>query len=189
MVAELMARLSDSDLGNSEGISFSTQAEGGHARHIRLEGENHEVVNGAEIIPRQGGGDVAVGAFAIGIGDSRQRRVNPGICPTRANFCLTHGGEVLLHASLVCSAHLLLELTHLCEIGVQHTAFAAQGSALGQFAALRFLEQGGENLAATTHRGQPHAIGSAGERVPCERYLHRSDSRVLRGDLGHLLVE
>ena len=189
VVAELMARLGDSDLGNGEGIPFSAQAESGDARHIGLEGEHQEVVDGAKIVSGQGGGYIPVGAFAIGIGDDGQRRVDPGISPTRANFRLTHGGEVLLHATLVCGAHLLLELAHLCEVGIKHAAFAAQGSTLGHFTSLRFLEQGVENLATTTHRGQPHAIGGAGERIPRERNFHRSDSRVLRSDLGHLLVQ
>ena len=68
VVAELMARLGDADLGNGEGIPLASQAEGGHARDIRLEGEHDQVVDGAEIVPRQGGGDIAIGASAIGVG-------------------------------------------------------------------------------------------------------------------------
>jgi hypothetical protein len=75
----------------------------------------------------------------------------------------------LLHAAFVLLAHLLLELAHFGEVGVEHAAFAAQGTALGLFAALWFLEERGENLAATTHRGQSHAIGGPGERILRER--------------------
>ena len=188
VVAELMARLGDADLGNGEGIPFAAEAEGGHAGHIRLKGEHHEVIDGAEIIARHGGGDVAVGAFAIGVGDGGQRRIEPRIGPPRADLRLTDGGEVLIHASFVRRAHLLLEPTHFREVGVQHAAFAAQGPPLGRLAAFRFFEQRREDLAATTHRGQPHAVGRPGEGILREGDLHRRVTRVLRGDLGHLLV-
>jgi hypothetical protein len=71
VVAELVARLGDADFGNGDGIALATEAEGGHASHIRLKGEHHEVIDGAEIIARHRGGDVAVGALAIGVGDGR----------------------------------------------------------------------------------------------------------------------
>ena len=188
VVAELMARLGDADLGNGDGISFSPQAEGGHARHIRLEGEHHEVIHGAEIIARQGGGDVAVGALAVGVGDDGQRRVEPCIGAPRADLRLADGGEVLLHASLVPSAHLFLELAHFGEVGVEHTTFAAQGPALDRFAALRFFEEGCEDFTATTHRGQPHAVCCPSEGILRDGDLHRWVTGERRGHLGHLLV-
>jgi hypothetical protein len=164
-MAELMARLGDADFGNGEGIALAAEAEGGHAGHIRLKGEHHEVIDGAEIIARHRGGDVAVGALAIGVGDGRQWRVEPRIGAARADLGLAHGGEVLLHAAFVLLAHLLLELAHFGEVGVEHAALAAQGTALGLLPPFRFFEERGENLAATTHRRQLHAIGRPGERV------------------------
>ncbi len=90
VVAELMARLSDADFRNGKGVPFSAHAEGGHAGHVRLKGEHHEIIDGAEIIAGHGGGDVAVGALAIGVGDGGQRRVEPCIGPPRADLRLAH---------------------------------------------------------------------------------------------------
>lgn len=64
-----MPQLGDPDFRNGDGIALTTQAEGGHACHVGLESEDHEVIHGAEIIARHGRGDVAVGAFAICVGD------------------------------------------------------------------------------------------------------------------------
>ena len=163
VMAELVARLGDADFGNGEGIAFTAKAEGGHARHIRLKGQHHEIIDGAEKIACQGLGDVAVGPFPVGVGNGRQRRVEPGIGPARANLRLAHGGEVLLHAPFVFLAHLLLELAHFREIGVEHAAFAAQATALDRLPASRFFEERSENLAAMTHRGQLHAVCSPGK--------------------------
>ena len=125
VVAELMARLGDADLGNGNGISLATQAEGGHASQIGLEGEHDQIIDGAEIVARQRVSNVAVGALAVGRRDGGERRVEPGVGPPRPDLCLTDGGEVLFHAPFVGRSHLLFELAHFGEVGVQDTPFAA----------------------------------------------------------------
>ena len=136
-----MASLGDADFRNGNGASLAAQAEGGHAGHVRLEGEHHEVIDGAEVIARHGGGDVAVGAIAVSVGDGGEGRVEPRIGPPRANLGLADGGEVLLHAAFIFRPHLCIEPAHFREVGVQHAAFAAERSPLGCFAAFRFLEE------------------------------------------------
>ena len=125
VVAELMARFSDTDLWNSEGIPFATEAESGHACHICLECEHDQVVNSTEIIARHGGRDIAIGTLAIGARDSGKWRIEPSIGTPRAGFRFSNRGEILIEASFVCRSHCLLEPTHFREIGVQHAAFAA----------------------------------------------------------------
>ena len=165
VVAELMAGLGDADLGNGKGVSFASQAEGGHARHIRLKGEHHEVIDRAEIVARLGLGNVAVRAFAIGLGDLRQRRIEPGIGPPGADLRLANRGEVLVEASFVGGSHLLLKPPHFREVVIEDAGFAAQGPPLGCDAAFRFLEQRREDLTATTHRGKLDAVRGPGERT------------------------
>ena len=95
----------------------------------------------------------------------------------------------MFHASLVLGSHFLLELTHFGEIGVEDAAFAPQRPPLGRFAPFRFLEEGGEDLTATTHRGEPDPVRRPGEGILRDGDLHRRDPRVLRGDFSHLLVQ
>ena len=90
VVTELVAGLGDADLRNGKGVSLAPQAEGGHAGDVCLEGEHHEVVDRAEIVARLSPWNVAVGAFAIGVGDLRQRCIEPRIGPSRADLCLTN---------------------------------------------------------------------------------------------------
>ena len=71
VVAELMARLGDSNLGNGKSVTLTTKAEGSHAGHVRLKREHHEVIDRAKVIARHRCCDVAVGAFAIRIGNGR----------------------------------------------------------------------------------------------------------------------
>ena len=189
VVAELVARLGNADLGNSKRIPFAPQAEGGHARDIRLEGEHDQVIDGAEIITRHDGGDVAVGALAVGVGDSGERCVEPRIGPPRADLRLSNGGEVLFHASLVLRPHLCIEPPHFREVGVQDAAFAAQGTPLSRLAAFRFFEQGCEHITATTQRGKLDTIRSPGEGALREGDLHRGVTGVRGRDLSHLLVQ
>ena len=67
VVTELVTGLGNADLGYGEGISFSSQAEGGDPGDVGLKGENHQVINRTEVIPRLGFGDFTVGAFAGGV--------------------------------------------------------------------------------------------------------------------------
>ena len=108
-----------------------------------------------------------------------QRRIEPRIGPPRADLRLADRGEVLIEASFVRRSHLLFELAHFREVGVEHAAFAAQGPPLGRLAPFRFFKQRREDLAATTHRGQPHAVRRPGERILREGDLHRRVARVL----------
>ena len=75
VVAELMAGLGETDLRNREGTTFAAHTEGGHASHIRLKGEHHQVVNGAEIVARLRGGNIAVRPLTIGLGNLWQRSI------------------------------------------------------------------------------------------------------------------
>ena len=188
VVAELVARLGDADFRNGEGVSLATQAEGGHACHVRLKGEHHEVIDGSEIIARHGGRDVAVGAFAVGIGDGGQRRVEPRIGSPCTDLGLAHRGEVLLHTAFVLRPHHFIELPHFVEVGVEDTALATQVPSLGRLAPFRLFKHRREDLTTTTHRRQPHAIRGPGERSPGEGDIHRGVTGVRCGDLSHLLV-
>ena len=188
VVAELVARLGDADFGNGKGVSLAAQAEGGHACHIRLEGEHHEVIDGAEIIARLGGGNVAVGALAVGVGDGGQRRVEPRIGPPRADLRLAHRGEVLLHPAFVLRPQAFFELAHFVEVGVEDAALATQVPPLDRLAPFRLFKHRREDLTATTHRRQPHAIRRPGERSPREGDIHRGVTGVRGRDLCHLLV-
>ena len=188
MVTELMPRLRNADLWNGEGIPLASQTERGHSRHICLEGEHHEVIDGPEIVARHRGGDVAAGAFAVGFRDGGQRRVEPGIGPPRTDLRLTDRSEVLVKASFVGSSHLLLKPTHFRKIVIENAGFSVKRSPLGCYAPVRFLEQRREDFTATTQRGKWDSIRSPGEGALRKRDLHRGVSRMLRSDLRHLLV-
>ena len=188
MVTELMPRLRNADLWNGEGIPLASQTERGHSRHIRLEGEHHEVIDGPEIVARHRGGDVASGAFAVGFRDGGQRRVEPGIGPPRTDLRLTDRSEVLVKASFVRRSHLLLKPTHFREVVIKNAGFSAKRSPLGRYAPFRFLEQRREDFTATTQRGKLDPIRSPREGALRKRDLHRGVSRMLRGNLRHLLI-
>ena len=188
VVAELMPRLGDADLWNGERIAFAAEAERGHARDIRLKGEHHQVIDCAEIVARLSLGNVAVGAFAIGIGDLRQRSIEPRIGSPRADLGLTNRSEVLIEATLVGRSHLLLEPPHFREVVIEHAGFAAQSPSLSCDAALRFLEERREDLTATPHRGKLDTVCGPGERTLRQGNFHGRISRMLCGDFGHLLV-
>ncbi len=188
VVAELVARLGDANFGDGKGIALATEAEGGHAGHIRLEGEHHEVIDGAEVVAGHGLRDVAISALAIGVGDGGQRRVEPRIGPARADLCLTDRGEVLFHTSFVRRPQVFIELAHFVEIGVEDAALATQVPSLGRLAPFRLFKNRREDLTATTQRGQPHAIRRPGERRPRKGDIHRGVTGVRSRDFGHLLV-
>ena len=63
-----------------------------------------------------------------------------------------------------------------------------QCAPLSWLATFGCFEQRGEDLAATTHRRQPHAVRRPAERISGEGDFHRRIARVLSGNLGHLLV-
>ena len=188
VVAELVARLGDANLRDGEGVPLSAQAEGGHAGKVRLKGEHHKIIDGAEIVARLSLGNVTVGAFAIGAGNIRKRRIEPRIGPPGADLRLTHRGEVLVEAAFVFRADLFFQLAHFSEVVIEHAGLAAQSLSTGLDAALRFLEHGREDFAATTQRRQLHAICGPGEGTLREGNLHRGVAGVLRGDFRHLLV-
>ena len=125
VVAELVPGFGDTDLRDGEGIAFAAEAEGGDAGGVRLEGEDHQVIDRAEVVAGLGGRDVAIGALAIGGGDRRQRRIEPDVGATRADLGLADRSQVLVHAALVLGAHLLLELAHFLEVRVEDAALAA----------------------------------------------------------------
>ena len=189
VVAQLVARFSDADLRDGEGGAFTAEAEGGHAGGVRLEGQHHEVVDCAEIVAGLGGLDVTVSPLAVCFGDLRQGGVEPDIGATGADLGFADGGEVLVHAALVLGAHLLFESADFREVGVEHAAFMAEFAALGGLTVLRLFEQGGEDFAATAHRGEADAVGGPGEGFLVEGDLHRARPGVLGGELGHLLVD
>ena len=108
VVAELVAGFGDADLGDGEGVALAAEAEGGHAGGVRLEGEDHQVVDRAEVVASLGGRDVAIGPLAIGVGDLRQRGVEPDVGTAGADLGLANGGEVLIHAAFIFAPHLLL---------------------------------------------------------------------------------
>ena len=150
-MAELMARLGDADLGNGERISFAAEAEGGDSRQIGLKREHDEVIDRAEIVARHRRRNVAIGPLAIGVGDGRQRRIEPRIGSSRANFRLSNRSEVLIEPSFIRRSHRLLDPAHFREVGVQNAPLAAQGSPLSRLATFRFFKQRSEDLAATAH--------------------------------------
>ena len=158
MMAQLVPRFGDADFGNREGVTLSPEAEGGHSGHIRLEGQNDQVVHGAEIVARHGGGDIPVRAGSVRIGDGGQRGVEPGVGPPGADLSLADRSQVLFHPALVRRAHLLLELPNFREVGVQDAPPAAQRPSLGRGSPLGRLEQRGEDLAAAAHRREANAI-------------------------------
>ena len=131
VVAELMAGLGEADLRNREGVTFAAHTESGHAGHIRLKGEHHQIVDGAEIVARLRGGNIAVRPLAIGLGNLWKRSVEPLIGSPSPNLRFAHGGEILLHAPLVFSTHLLLEPVHLGEVRIEDAALATQFLPLG----------------------------------------------------------
>ena len=188
VVAELVAGFGDADLGDGEGVALAAEAERGYAGSVRLEGEDHQVVDRAEVIAGLGGRDVAIGPLAIGVGDLGQRGVEPDVGTAGADLGLAHGGEVLVHAAFIFATHLLLELADFREVGVEDAALAAQFTALDGLTAFRFFEEGGENFAAATHRRQAHTISGPGEGILRQGDLHRARAGVLGGDFGHLLV-
>ena len=189
VVAELMARLGDADFRNGKGVSLAAQTEGGHAGHVRLEGEHHEVIDSAEIIARHGGGDVAVGALAVGVGDGGQRRVEPRIGPARADLCLTHRGEVLFHSAFVLRPHHFIELAHFVEVCVEDAPLASQVPPLDRLAPFRLFKHRRKDFTATTHRRQPDPVCGPCERSTREGDIHRGVTGVRCRDLSHLLVD
>ena len=140
VVAELMARLGDADFGDGEGVSLAAQTEGGHTGHVGLEGQHHKVIDGAEIIACHGGGNVAVGAIAVRVGDVGQRRVEPRIGPACADLCLTHRGKVLFHAPFVRRPQVFIELAHFVEVGVEHAPLATQVPPLDRLTPFRLFK-------------------------------------------------
>ena len=188
VVAQLMPRLGDADFRDGNGVPLAAHAEGGHARHIGLEGEHHEVIDCAEVIACHGGGDVAVGAFTVGVGNGGQRGVEPGVGLAGADLRLADGGEILLHAAFVGGPQPLLKPAHFGEVGVEDTALGAQGEAAGGLASGGFTKQGVENLAASAQRRQVDAVGGPGERVLVDGDLHGGVAGVFAGDFGHLLI-
>ena len=88
-------------------------------------GEHDEVVHGAEVVARHGGGDIAVGARAVGGGNGGKGSIQPGVGPAGADLGLADGGEVLVHAALVRGSHLLFQLANFREVGVEDAAPAA----------------------------------------------------------------
>ena len=189
VVAELVTGLGDADLRDGEGVPFAAEAEGGDPGGVRLESQDHEVVDRAEIVAGLGGRDVAVGALAVGRGDRGQRGVEPDVGAAGADLGFADGGEVLVHATFVFAAHLLLELADLREVGVEDAALAAEFTTLGGLAALGFFEEGGEDLAAAAHGRQAHAVRGPSQGVLREGDLHRADAGMLGGDFRHLLVD
>ena len=183
-----MARLGDADLGNGEGIPFTSEAEGGHAGHVRLKGEHHEIIDSAEILARLSLGYVAIGAFAIGVRDLGKRRIEPRIGAPGADLRLAHGGEVLVEAALVFRSHFFLQLTHFGEVVVEHAGLATKRLPLGLDAAFRFLEHGSKDFTAAAQSRELHAIRGPGQGPLGEGDLHGGVAGVLRGDLCHLLV-
>ena len=163
VVTKLVAGLGDADLGYGKGVAFSSQTEGGDPGDVRLEGEDHEVVNGTEVISRLGFGNVAVGTLAVGIGNFWQRGVEPVVGPTGADFRFAHGGEVLIHAAFVGRPHFLLKSADFVEVVVQYAGLATESFSLGGDAPLRFLEEGCEDLAAFAHGRQLNTIRSPGQ--------------------------
>ena len=140
VVAELVARLGDADFGDGKGIALASQTEGRHAGHIRLEGEHHEVIDGAEVVAGHGLRDVAISALAVGVGDGGQRRVEPRIGPARADLCLTDRVEVLFHTAFVRRPQVFIELAHFVEVGVEDAALATQVPSLGRLAPFRLFK-------------------------------------------------
>ena len=127
-----------------------------------MKGENHEVVNGTEIIPGLCLVYFAVGSLTVGIGDFRQGGVQPVVRPTGTDFRFAHRSEVLIHATLVRRPHFFLESTNLFQVVIQHAGLAAKSFALGINAALGFLEKRSEDLAALAHGGKLDTIRSPG---------------------------
>ena len=188
VMTELVARLGDADLRNGKGVSFAAQAEGGDTRDIGLESQHDQVVGRPEVIAGLRVRNVAVGTLSVGVGDLRQRRVEPRIRSPRADLRLTNRSEVLVEASFVGRSHLLLKSPHFREVVIKDTGFAAKSPPLGCDTAFRCFEHGRENFTATTHRRELNAVCGPGERALSESNLHRRVASVLRGDSGHLLV-
>ena len=158
-----MAGLGDADLGDGEGGAFTAEAEGGHSGGVCLESQHHEVVDRAEIVAGLGGLDITVGPGAVFFGNLRQGGVEPDVGAAGTDLGFADRGEVLVHASLVLGAHRLFEPADFREVGVEHAAFMAEFAALSGLTVLRLFEEGGEDLAATAHRRQAHAVGGPGE--------------------------
>ena len=116
MVAELVAGLGDANLWYGKGVSFAPEAEGCHAGDISLKRKYNKIINRTEIIPGLCFVYLPVGAFAIGIGDFRQRCIQPVVGTTGANFGFAYGGEVLVHSSFVLHTHFFLETTDFLEV-------------------------------------------------------------------------
>ena len=124
VMTQLVARLGDADFRNGKGVSLATQAERGHSRDVGLERKHHEVIDRAEIVTRLGLCNVPIGAFAIGIGNFRQRCIEPPIGPSRSNLCFANRGEVLVEASFVGRSNLLLKPPHFRKVVIKDAGFA-----------------------------------------------------------------
>jgi len=163
VVAELMSGFRNADFRDGESISFTSQTECSDSSHICLEGQHQQVVDRAEVVSGLGLRNVTIGAFAVCLGNSRQRCIQPCIRAAGPNFGLPHRAEILFQSPAVGGAHFCFETSYFRQIVIQHAGFSSQGLPLHGCATFGSFKQRGKNLAAATLCGQLHAVGSPGQ--------------------------
>ena len=188
VMTELVTGFGNANLRYGKGVAFSSQAESGDPGNIGLKGENHEVVNGTEIIPSLGLVHFTIGTLTVGVGNFGKRSVKPVVRPTGTNFGFTNGGEVLIHSAFVRCSHFFLHSTNFIEVIIQHAGLAAEPFSLGIDSILGFFEKGSENLATLAHGGKLNTVGSPGKRTLSECNFHGWVAGILPGNLCYLLI-
>ncbi len=146
VVAEAVAGLQNTDLGDAAGVAFAADAAGDDAGGIRAQRHDHEVVEQAIVLARFGHAQFALktGGFVgcdDGLGD-----VQPFIGAAGAYFDLTHGGQVFVELAAILAAELVVHAIGVIGHDVEDAATAAETATNGLLAVFFDSEQGIEYL-------------------------------------------